>query len=433
LGHPLPSSPYHILHTVTTRFMVGQPHQPILARARYLLFQTFCWPTMKHQTTQHFFWMVLVDPRLDPAVIEDIQGLLTSSNNSGIHFPTQNAFVVLTDNATWAADGVGVPNVTSYGAGLQEIAREYRDGNVRITTGNTYHLMNALDIMEGTKHVDKPLLMIETLLDADDGLNNQGMEWIQTVAIQHGNTLRASLQSVRESPTLDSTWFVLCGTDHIEWHNRDIFKFTNREYETFGLTSGITGMRHAPLYCASAGYTRVGFTHPGRPDETMVFPQRAYSNHALAISFPACSNAAQMTECLRREFPGRAFVLKSRSITSDSMDHMNPRQNDYRDNSWENKTEHVLLVNETERTWRTLRDEFSIDRLEAWKVSVYLRENAREILKENRDSRCAAGFPCREVTKNTFQKLGMHLRMMDRKNERDDRRHASRQLLLQGR
>ncbi|KAL3923829.1 MAG: hypothetical protein SGILL_001419 [Bacillariaceae sp.] len=386
-------------------------------------------------------------------VIADIQDLMTRTLVPGegkdgdqiadVHFPAQNAFLVLTDNATWAADGVGVPNVTSYGAGLQEVAREYRDGNVEIITGNTYHLMNALEVMEGAKQVDKPLLMIETLLDADDGLNNQGIEWIQDIAVEQSNKLRAESKSIIEYPTLNSTWFVLCGTDHIEWHNRDIFRFTNREYETLGLTSGITGMRHAPLYCASAGYTRVGFTAPadvtgdknsqrGVSSDTgssssnnnnngmLLFPQQAYSNHALAVSFPAC-NVTQKIQCLRRELPGKAFILKSRSITSDSMDHMNPKHKDYRDNNWENKTEHVLFVNETEHTWRILQEEFSIKRLEAWNVSVYLRDNAEEIVKENQQSRCAPGFPCREVTKKTFKKLSMHLRMMDRKNEREQK------------
>ncbi|KAG7352658.1 putative rhamnosyl transferase [Nitzschia inconspicua] len=447
LRNPLSPSPFNILHTVTTRFMIGQPHQPILAHARYLLMETFCWPTMKYQTRQNFFWIVLVDPRLDPQIIQNIQTLLTASvpvdNQTAatdVHFPSQNAFLVLTDNAAWAADGVGVPNVTSYGVGLQELAREYRDGNVDILSGNTYHLMNALELLDGsstdsTRHLknsagnQKPILMIETLLDADDGLNNQGIEWIQNMAIEHATRQQEQLAATGDSPTLNSTWWVLCGTDHIEWHNRDIYKLTNSQYETMGLTAGVTGIRHAPLYCTSAGYTRVGSTLPGNGRKTedersgdnhtsILFPLDAYSNHALAVSFPFC-NATHMSGCLRREFDGKPYILKSRSITSDSMDHMNPKQSDYRDNSWENKTEHPLLVNDTERTWIILQQDFSINRLKAWDTSVFLRLHAPEIVRENQASHCAPGFPCRLVAQRSFKKMNEHLRMMDKRNERD--------------
>jgi hypothetical protein len=352
LRNPLKSSPYHILHTVVTRFMIGQPHQPILARARYMLFETFCWPTMKYQTRQNFYWIILVDPRLDPEVIADIQTLLTSSpqqqqggHGMDVHFPSQNAFLVLTENTAWAADGVGVRNLTSYGVGLQELAREYRDGNVVILSGNTYHLMRALELFEGswgdnkkhkTRVEDKNILMIETLLDADDGLNIHGIEWIQDLAIAHATQQQRQLEAVGKFPTLNSTWWILCGTDHIEWHNRDIYKLTNSAYQTMGVTAGIAGVRHAPLFCASAGYTRVGLTlsagneaklQSAGNNATIRFPQKAYRNHALARSFPFC-NDTQMSECLRREFEGKPYILKSRSITSDSMDHLNPKSNE---------------------------------------------------------------------------------------------------------
>jgi hypothetical protein len=96
----------------------------------------------------------------------------------------------------------------------------------------------------------------------------------------------------------------------------------------------------------------------------------------------------------------------------------------YRDNSWENKTEHPLLVNETERTWRMLQHDFSINRLQAWNTSVFLRVHASEIVQENQASHCAPGFPCRLVADTTFKKMNLHLRMMDKSNERHKERVA---------
>ena len=440
------SDPYKILHSLTTRFMIGQPNEPILARARYLLFKTFCHPTVAHQSAspEDFFWFVLADPMIGPDVIDDMQRLLSYDI-----FPEGNAYMILTNNTSWAADGVGVPGVSSYGASFQEIAKGVRDGNVKLLTGNETRLIRTLErkLMNTKNETTKPLLIIETMLDADDGLNNNAIQWIQDLAVfytqqqQQQQQQKLAINNNNNNPSLDSTWLLLCGTDHIEWHNRDIFRLSDSAYKEVGLTSGITGIRHAPQYCASAGFTRVGLTtsmltsekdgsnYPNNKSnpqqrDAFTFPQKAYSNHALATeNFDLCSvpgdyntdgfTNSTMSRCFLREFAGLPFILKSRSITSDSMDHMDPKRKDYRDLPWESKADHPLLINETERIWRILEEDFSIDRLMAWQTSVYLRENLGSIIEENNHSRCAPGFPCREVADVTFKKMSAHILKMN--------------------
>ena len=545
LLHPPPTTslppppPFHIFHTVTSRFMVGQPDQPTLARARYELFETFCFPTVTHQTRQNFFWLVLVDPRIDEQVLADLERLLSQQPQQ----QQQNAFMVLTQNPVWAADGVGVPGVDSYGVSLQELAREYEAGRVEIRTGNVTLLLEALDVIEdrlghqnqnqnrnrsGSRSrnsnsqrwidtnddVDESssslILLIETLLDADDGLHTSGIQRIQDEAVQHSirqlELLGANSNSIVhgdrgiEQPTisLNSTWWLMCGIDHIEWHNRDIYQMTKKEYEEQGLSSGITGLRHAPVYCASAGYTRVGLTTPvsvrrdqHEDDETttatttankdrnknetstlLLFPRVAYSNHALTADFPVCNDAldldgredavseykilgrilffmpsitarkedssssssknnnneneAIVSKCFRRVFPNLPYVLKSRTITSDSMDHISVKQKDYRDLPWQNKSEYPLLINETEKTWRILQSDFHISRLKAWKTSIFLRENMEAILKENSAARCAPGFPCREVADAQFKRVGMFVKGLKRKDAYEEKKLPKR-------
>ena len=100
------------------------------------------------------------------------------------------------------------------------------------------------------------------------------------------------------------------------------------------------------------------------------------------------------------------FVLKGRTITSDSMDHMGVQNEDYRDLPWESKEEHPLLgLDDSDKMWGIAKNDFSIDRNEAQKTSMYLREHLESILQENRDSRCAPGFPCREVADVAFKKM----------------------------
>eukprot|EP00536_Pseudo-nitzschia_multiseries_P018643 jgi/Psemu1/56589/gm1.56589_g len=506
-------APYTIVHSLTTRFMLGQKGQPILARARYLLFETFCHPTVRYQTAlartdgYDFSWFVLVDPGVDRSVIEDMRALLSSqasSSSSGgdVPFPDGNAYLILTDNPLWAADGVGVPNVTSYGAGFQEIARAVRDGTVELLTGNQTRLLETLDAnFEGRQATaratvtanggndndndndndqNKPLMIIETMLDADDGLNNRAVEWIQDLAVSHTrkqqewalrqhqkrtnnstnstttttNNNNTATGKALQPPSLNSTWWLFCGTDHIEWHNREVFRLTDKQVkERGGVSSGIVGLRLAPHYCASAGFTRVGLTmkpsataasidvvrnlrseaaattptaRSGEPPPLplLAFPEVAYSNHALATEqFDVCNDGAgadpniTLSHCFRRSFPFQPYVLKSRSITSDSMDHMDPRRKDYRDLPWENATDHPLLgLDEPEWMWGVVRDGFSIDRNSAQITSAYLRENLAAILQENKDSRCAPGFPCRKVATLTLKRMGAQLKRLQRAN-----------------
>ena len=44
-----------------------------------------------------------------------------------------------------SAGGVGVPGVTSYGAGFEEIARGVRDGNLQVLTGDAQKLVRILE------------------------------------------------------------------------------------------------------------------------------------------------------------------------------------------------------------------------------------------------------------------------------------------------
>jgi Putative rhamnosyl transferase len=428
LEHPPEYSPYTIIHSILTRFMVGQASRYTLARARYLLFETFCWPTMYHQHNQNFYWLVLVDPGLDRRVLLDMQSLLQTM---------PNAFMILTNNTAWAADGVGVENVTSYGVGLRTVAQAFQEGNVEIVTGNTTYLEQALRQMNQPplpqqqpqnqtqeQSSSKPILAIETLLDADDGLNNHGVQWIQDAAIQRIQEQQSYLKSTRSmldssslpSANLESTWWFLCGTDHIEWHNRDIFKVTAEEYAISGLTAGLAGIRSRPYFCTSAGFTRIGLTVS---PATMTFPKDAYSNHALAFYFPPCTDTQDLgwlpatnisvAHCFRRNFAGQPFILKSRSIGSDSMDNMNPRDRSYRDVAWLNDTDSPLLVNETELAWEMLVQDFSICRRDAWTTSLYLYEHRKQILRENKASRCSPGFPCYKAAKKNLLLMERYL------------------------
>mmetsp|Transcript_60522 Transcript_60522/g.123512 ORF Transcript_60522/g.123512 Transcript_60522/m.123512 type:complete len:107 (-) Transcript_60522:277-597(-) len=93
------------------------------------------------------------------------------------------------------------------------------------------------------------------------------------------------------------------------------------------------------------------------------------------------------------------------------------RKDVYRDLPWEGKDEHPLEgLDDQQSMWGIVEEDFSIDREEARTTSVFLRENLESILKENRESRCAPGFPCREVADVAFKKMSAQVNRMKRIN-----------------
>lgn len=279
---------------------------------------------------------------------------------------------------------------------MQDIANEYRrrseanhasNNGFAVISGDTSRLSD-LDLFQPTTQNNSSntgiIIKMDTILDADDGLHNLGVEWMQSMAVQYAQHQRQGMTTSRLD--LASSWWVFCGTEHIEWHNREIYMLHPRDFEERGISSGITGVRKKPEFCTSAGFTRVGILEP--PIQTVLYPRQAYLNHAQVIGKLLHCNITTLNHCYKREFPNIPLIVKSRSVTSDSMDHLNPQQaNDYRDHTWHDSNHSPLWVNETENTWRVLEKEFGIDRFKAWKTSIYMHQHVLEIITENQAAR----------------------------------------------
>jgi exopolysaccharide biosynthesis predicted pyruvyltransferase EpsI len=441
----VPSDRYHVVHSVLTRFMVGQPNQTTLAKARLKLFKTFCYPTMTHQTSQNYHWIVLVDPGLDGSVVREMESLLTLSSPA-----LDNVYMVMTNNMAWMQDGTTKDRISaSYGVSLYTIAMEHDRGNLNIVTGNKDNLRRTLDGYNNRKNRDN-LIVIETLLDADDGMHYEGIERIQELAVKyttaahhqqkkqererrrrerrgldrHHTTESKSTSPLPSSSSLVRDWWILCGTDHIEWHNRDVYNLTSHEYKKVGIASGVVGVRTKPKECISAGYTRVGLvtesmttttTHPNttknnKEDNKVAyydFPSEASQNHYRAtLVYPRCTTEV-VTHCHRRCFEDKPLVMRSRTITSDGMKHLDPKAEVKHDNMVTDRPprESAFKTSEGELVWKLLRRDFFIDRDEAHKTSVFLFKHRVDILADNDKGRCVAGFPCNERATKILESL----------------------------
>ena len=339
----VPSYHYHIVHSVLTRFMVGQPDQTTLAKSRLKLFKTFCHLTMIHKMSQNYHWQVLVDPGLDGLIIHEIKSLLAFSSPV-----LDNVYMIMMNNMAWMQDGKNKEReMASYGVSLHTIATEYDRGNLNIITGNKAHLIRTLEWYNNWKKC-KNLIVIETLLDADGGMHSKGIEGIQEIAVKYttmnhkqNQTLdrrqKAKSKSPPQSSSLVGDWWILCGTDHIEWHNWGVYKLSSDEYKKVGITSGVVGIRSKPKECISAGYTRVGLVTKNPKIVTMNksdgvnydFPLLASLNHYSATSKYSTCTTNVVTHCYRRFFEDRLLIIRTRSIMLDGMTHLDPELNSY--------------------------------------------------------------------------------------------------------
>lgn len=160
-----------MLHLIKTRFMQHQAPLQHLTRARLVLFQAFCLPSMIHQTAASFVWIVSVDPNV--TVLDQLVQLLR---------PHPHFYLTLTtDN-------------NKPGSGRHGINAD------QLLTGDAAVLRANLDQLED-------LTVLETQLDADDALHVNFVATVQQLA-------RHALSEGRE-------WMYACIARDLEWHWTD--------------------------------------------------------------------------------------------------------------------------------------------------------------------------------------------------------------------
>lgn len=169
-----------IIQIVHSRFMQNQHNLTHLGMARLEIFKSFCFPTMVHQTNQHFLWIIKTDPLLNSTIQKQMIELLTP-----------------------------YPNFILIGSNRNE------DGFRRLTQEDD--IFNATKLLSGdlslvqTAHtMSQNRVVLETRLDADDGLNIHFVNEIQMDAYKMFNISVSSGKYSRQRviQMLTSRWYV---------------------------------------------------------------------------------------------------------------------------------------------------------------------------------------------------------------------------------
>jgi Putative rhamnosyl transferase len=329
-----------VLHIVTTRFQQLQPHLVELGKARIKLFETFCLPTMIKQDIQDgFLWFVMTDPDLDPVLLQHLERLLR---------PFPHFYLVASNDKLVTPNQLVTVNKTTEFIRTGDLDRLYHD---------------LFDI-------HRPLL-IETRLDADDGL--------------HGRTLSEIQRMVFEELPVDTRgWQIICSRIHYEWRNNDIATavvHVDRGHNTTTTTTMSSGKIRLvrERICVTPGYTLVR----RRPKYSIDFPVWPRTGHNLiVIEWPECSNGspnstatsslsdAATYNCWKKlgNFPS---AVRSRTITSAGMSRVIPA------------SETDIYDNSTRLFWELVERDFGIMEINAQLTSKYLKHNLPHIVEDN--------------------------------------------------
>ncbi|CAJ1947781.1 unnamed protein product [Cylindrotheca closterium] len=354
-----------LLHIVNTRFMQEQGTLKTLGMARYHQFMTFCFPSMMNQTTTEFLWIVKTDPELSP----EIRDLMIEAMKPYPHFylvGSNNNFMINKNNGSWKGGEEGKDLLNS-----------------TIFTGNLTWLQQAMALRN-------ELPVLETRLDADDGLHQMYLDYVQGVA-------RRRFDKDDDSSAPD--WLYWCIRRHLEWHTP-----ADNTTDPFLLERGILIPIQHSLLCITPGIT-VGYNVRADPTKIPVYPHDALllklshrdaNNQTAHNCYPpgkAETESDEETDSLPCLDMAEAFLLgalRSRTWTSAGM----------------MRVEADAQVGSPEvirKLWLLLHKRFAVEPERVKELMKYFEANRKEIAQENLLGQCTTGHSCKDSAKQALQ------------------------------
>lgn len=300
-------------HIVTSRFMQDQHNLVALSNARLRLFETFCLPTMIHQRATNFVWFLMVDPLLPQNILLRLQALLQDHDN----------FYLIRSNAK-------LPSL---------------EDTRQAMTGNKDALESLL--LDPHKH-----LLLETRLDADDGL--------------HMDTLYQVQELAKALPVDTTGWQVICSKLHYEWRNNEIINASNTTTIPIQSSGSLRIVQES--ICVTPGYTLVRHRKDG-DTEFHTWPK--IGHNLVARDWPECQTKTNTTTNCWTKMGFFPSAIRSRTITSAGMSRIDDTNKKYENN--------------TQKFWGLVERDFFVSPDSAQETSQYIKDNLESIVLDNLD------------------------------------------------
>jgi len=236
--------------------------------------------------------------------------------------------------------------------------------------------------------------VLETRLDADDGLHRQFLQFVQEDALQQFATTTAAAAPPK--------WLYWCSKRIIEWHWMDPLQqdlpFEHDVAVMMHQYGAVQGVQHTHL-CITPGIT-TGFAVDTSETDVPIF---AHDELAKKLrddnegdgdnDTPGCGRPHK-SDCLKF-VEGFVFeAVRSRAPTSAGMLRMLAVPTELHAEWWVNYA-----------FWNMLHDAFGLQRPQLQWMQQYLSEHMIEIARENLMGQCTTGHSCKEKARVALQEL----------------------------
>jgi hypothetical protein len=277
----------------------------------------------------------------------------------------------------------------------------------KIYTGNITKLHMAMALRN-----ERPV--VETRLDADDGLHMHYLKYIQLIALKRFQPAlykarqrqRYSTHVVDDNRTLESSpiivpqWLYWCTRRHLEWHSsldmtRNQTTNDNNNISSLGVLAPI---RHDKL-CVTPGIT-VGYNIGVNPADVPFYSHDTLYRQVRRSSacYPTDMSSNNQTvqtnlACLDLVEDLLFCALRSRTLTSAGMLNVGNVPAVRMDN------------NVTKRLWQLLKERFNISQKRVQRTQEFLIHHRRAIAYENILGQCTTGHSCKDQAKAELQRI----------------------------
>jgi hypothetical protein len=337
------STEWPLTHIINTRFMQEQGYLTTLGMARLYLFRTFCLPTMVHQSSQKFLWIIKTDPNLDDDILHELVQVLRPYDNFYLVASNENFLINPEFPGAWRDGAEGMDILKS-----------------KIYTGNLTVLHQAIALRKS-----RPIL--ETRLDADDGLHRLFVQYIQLVATQR-------------FLDLELNWLYWCSRRHLEWH----VSVNTTPGDTGPSKGAILPVRHTNL-CTTPGLT-VGYNIGVKVKDVPLHPHDVLYRNVINSTECYSDKLAADYPCLELVEDLIFVSVRSRTLTSAGMLKVD--------------LEYVIKADFEEKLWTLLEDRFALNETMARQTQDYLTRHQTQIAYENLLGQCTRGHSCKLQAQN---------------------------------
>ena len=326
-----------LVHVLKTRFMQHQPDLVKLGYARLDLFETFCLPTIVNQSVglDKFIWIIRTDPNLEFEILSKLIDMIRMYPN----------FILIKSNDNTE--------------GLRELKVHDEEFIKSIVVGD-------VDLLKRYVEQSQSSYVVETRLDADDGLHSNMLELIQYKAKQYQIENQLSILSggnvISESSDGEEPWRLYCVSKAIEWHTGWLFDHTSSHGNNDDVVPdhGLLVLSRDKM-CITPGLSFVLPPNVIRPTSV--------GHHLLANTYPKCNNDEKQKQCLefwsKLDFPQ---AVRARTPTSAGMGGFHKQ---YQDDP--NSAE----------LWKLLQSNYHITQQMAVKTRNMFREQIAGIANDN--------------------------------------------------